>query len=802
MKKFLLTIGFLFTLATVGNAQSQCVNVEEIDGSPKAPCIRELKVTNGTLSCPTINRCVLTISGGGGGSPGGSSGQVQWNDTGSFNGTSGLTATATTVTIVSGVSATFSNTSPLISATNSANSASVQIAIWQGDRATVTGNDEAYFTFRLSDDGGGQTEVARLTWAIPTATAAAENGRLDFSVMTAGTLAKELQLSGADLAPSTNDGLALGTSVNQFSDLFLASGAVIDFANGNAVITHSSGILTVSTGDLRVTTAGTNTASVVTVGGTQTLSSKTLASPTVTGNISAEATSRLIYGSNEYRYTNTTGPAFYDDTTGNILTFNVQSLAANRTVTFPNSSLTIAGIDVANAWADGVKQTFNPDATNAGINVGSVAGDPSAPANGDLWYDSTANELTARINGANVALGSGGGGGITVGTTTVTSGTATRLFYETAGNVVGQVSGVTSDGTNVTAGSGNLRATSPRITTGINDANGNTMLAFSPTGSATQYLTIANNTATNAVSLTASSPTVAASAQAGTPFNLTASPAIAGNVNVGAAAGGSVTITAGAAARLTSGNANGGQIFLIPGAGIGTGVTGNIGLGGTTSSFPAIFPSTYAGQPATFFVDAASGSTTMRPIATGRLLLNTTVSGIATPLIALNTGNNWVSMASGIPLQWNASATNADSAGDLILRRGAAANLAFGNTDAAAPVAQILSVQNVVGGTSNTAGANWTINASRGTGTGAGGSIIFQTAPAGGSGTTQNTLAAAFTVNGDGSVSLKSVTFANLPTQADGKLIYCSDCTAGSSPCTSGGSGALAVGQNSAWKCF
>ena len=37
-------------------------------------------------------------------------------------------------------------------------------------------------------------------------------------------------------------------------------------------------------------------------------------------------------------------------------------------------------------------------------------GDPSTPVNGDLWYDSTANELTARINGANVALGAGGAG--------------------------------------------------------------------------------------------------------------------------------------------------------------------------------------------------------------------------------------------------------------------------------------------------------------------------------------------------------------------------------------------------------
>lgn len=62
-------------------------------------------------------------------------------------------------------------------------------------------------------------------------------------------------------------------------------------------------------------------------------------------------------------------------------------------------------------FADGVRQTFNPNGTNAGLNVGSHTSDPSSPSNGDLWYDSTANELTARINGSNVALGAGGGGG-------------------------------------------------------------------------------------------------------------------------------------------------------------------------------------------------------------------------------------------------------------------------------------------------------------------------------------------------------------------------------------------------------
>jgi hypothetical protein len=67
----------------------------------------------------------------------------------------------------------------------------------------------------------------------------------------------------------------------------------------------------------------------------------------------------------------------------------------------------------------------------------------------------------------------------------------------------------------------------------------------------------------------------------------------------------------------------------------------------------------------------------------------------------------------------------------------------------ASPVAQTLSVQNVVAGTSNTAGANFTLNASRGTGTGAGGSIVFKTAAAGSTGSSQNSLATALTLAPD-----------------------------------------------------
>ena len=95
---------------------------------------------------------------------------------------------------------------------------------------------------------------------------------------------------------------------------------------------------------------------------------------------------------------------------------------------------------------------------------------------------------------------------------------------------------------------------------------------------------------------------------------------------------------------------------------------------------------------------------------------------------------------------------------DTILTRKGAANLRFGDFDAASPVAQTLSVQSIVAGQTNASAAAYpfTITGAQGTGTGAGGSIIFQTAPAGGSGTAQNALAAALTID----ATNRAITFA------------------------------------------
>ena len=60
----------------------------------------------------------------------------------------------------------------------------------------------------------------------------------------------EVTLAANELSPNTSDGIALGTSSKMWSDLFLASGAVINFNNGDITATHSSNTLTIAGGTL------------------------------------------------------------------------------------------------------------------------------------------------------------------------------------------------------------------------------------------------------------------------------------------------------------------------------------------------------------------------------------------------------------------------------------------------------------------------------------------------------------------------------------------------------------------------
>jgi hypothetical protein len=168
---------------------------------------------------------------------------------------------------------------------------------------------------------------------------------------------------------------------------------------------------------------------------------------------------------------------------------------------------TVAYIGTANSWTAGVKQTFAPNATTAGINVGSLAGQPSAPANGDLVYNTSANALQAYINSAWVSLGAGGGGGITtlntltaatqtfaVGTTgtdfAISSATSTHTFNLPDASATAR--GVVTTGTQTFAGA----KTFGTATTTFNlAASTGTAIAITGTGStSTAQMTFSGGT--------------------------------------------------------------------------------------------------------------------------------------------------------------------------------------------------------------------------------------------------------------------------------------------------------------------
>lgn len=87
---------------------------------------------------------------------------------------------------------------------------------------------------------------------------------------------------------------------------------------------------------------------------------------------------------------------------------------ADYSANFTTLSLTHQGYVLGAKTYTG-KQTFTPGSTNSGLNTGATTANPSSPVNGDIYYNSSVNELRARINGAWIALGAGGGSGLTDG---------------------------------------------------------------------------------------------------------------------------------------------------------------------------------------------------------------------------------------------------------------------------------------------------------------------------------------------------------------------------------------------------
>ena len=105
----------------------------------------------------------------------------------------------------------------------------------------------------ISIDGGAVTGVVSI---FQTDVKIGEDDETKIDFETVNTInfyvnnAKDLVLSENALTPGTSDGTALGTTSLMWSDLFLASGSVVNFNNGDVTLTHSANTLTLAGGTL------------------------------------------------------------------------------------------------------------------------------------------------------------------------------------------------------------------------------------------------------------------------------------------------------------------------------------------------------------------------------------------------------------------------------------------------------------------------------------------------------------------------------------------------------------------------
>jgi hypothetical protein len=86
-----------------------------------------------------------------------------------------------------------------------------------------------------------------LAMAMSSVVNASEEATFEFGLLTGGVAAaSKMQMTATSLRPMANDGMALGTTAKMWSDLFLASGGVINWNNGTYTLTQTGSALVAS----------------------------------------------------------------------------------------------------------------------------------------------------------------------------------------------------------------------------------------------------------------------------------------------------------------------------------------------------------------------------------------------------------------------------------------------------------------------------------------------------------------------------------------------------------------------------
>jgi hypothetical protein len=146
-------------------------------------------------------------------------------------------------------------------ATNNASNAVLELV---GDNSTRADGDEIYISFKLDDDGGNETEFARITAEANDVSNGSEDGEIRFSVMKAGTLTEVWNLnssiSGATSMDMNVDSFTIGSGAD--TDITLTfdantSDGVITWMEDEDYFQYSDDILMNSTEKILFGDSGT-----------------------------------------------------------------------------------------------------------------------------------------------------------------------------------------------------------------------------------------------------------------------------------------------------------------------------------------------------------------------------------------------------------------------------------------------------------------------------------------------------------------------------------------------------------------
>ena len=143
---------------------------------------------------------------------------------------------------VFGTAPTITN-SLTVTSTDAGTGAAPDLVLWRNSASPADNDILGQIKFDGEDSAGNQQTYGTISGQILDEASTSEDGSLLFGVTTAGSLANELVLYGTSLSPVTTDGLALGTSSLMWSDLHLASGGVINWANGEVLLSASASYL-------------------------------------------------------------------------------------------------------------------------------------------------------------------------------------------------------------------------------------------------------------------------------------------------------------------------------------------------------------------------------------------------------------------------------------------------------------------------------------------------------------------------------------------------------------------------------